>query len=131
MTDNEEAPRTPLTLEFSPEPLDDDDKTSPIVICEPSFQHDGRIFLGVHPFGLRVGRVGLHMLPDDVRALRDHLNVLLMEPPEDDAIDWSQRIQAAAERVSAPNKKRPKRIIFRMEFSFFGIQGVIGRVNNG
>ena len=133
MTDlgNDDAPRTPLTLEFVPEPLDDDKESRPIVVAEPSFQHDGRIFLGVHPFGRRVGN---HMLPDDVRKLRDHLSKLLMEQPEDapaaaegEHIDWQARIrQAAAEK--RPKRRRKRGPFFRVEFEWGGIQGVLGRL---
>lgn len=123
---NDDAPRTPLTLEFAPEPLEDDNESKPIVVCEPSFQHDGRIFLGVHPFGRRVGN---HMLPDDVRRLRDHLSKLLMEPEEEDGIDWQARIRQAAERVAAVEKKPKRRWgpAFRLEFRWGQLEGILGR----
>jgi hypothetical protein len=128
---NDDAPRTPLTLEFVPEPIEDDTQSRPIVVAEPSFQHDGRIFLGVHPFGRRVGN---HMLPDDVRRLRDHLSKLLMEPVEEapaaegEQIDWQERIRQAVARQQRPKRRRKRGPFFRVEFEWGGIQGVMGRL---
>lgn len=135
---NDDAPRTPLTLEFAPERLEGDTQAKPVAVIEPSFQHDGRIFIGIHPFGRRLG---LHVLPDDARRIRDHLSKLLLEPtpevPAEDraeAVDWQQRIRDAAERAAAskrpPRRPKRKRLQFRLEFSIGSIQGVVGRMGD-
>lgn len=149
---SDDQPRTPLTLEFAPEPLDGDEHSVPIAIAEPSFQHSGRIFIGVHPFGKRLG---LHLLPADARRLRDHLSKLLLEPegatglpadyeppaqltaqsPLDDtpteerSTDWQARIAAAAERTIA--KKRERKLgHFRFEAQVGRFVIVIGSIND-
>lgn len=108
----DDAPRTPLTMEFAPEPLEGDEHSVPIVVMEPSFQHPGRIFVGVHPFGKRLG---LHLLPSDAKKVRDHLSKLLLEPEAElpaetpappSSADWQARIRAAAERAQKAKKKR-------------------------
>jgi hypothetical protein len=127
--------RTPLTLEFTPDNLDDPtapEGAVPIVVCEPSFQAGGRIFLGVNPVG---ARLGVHMLPAEVAKLRDHLNKLLMEPPGDAPSPGTgepiqSRIDRAVERIKNERAKRPGRFQFRFEFRAGKIQGVVGRFDD-
>lgn len=139
-----EEPRTPLTLEYSPEGLEDDPHTHPVIIAEPSFAHSGRIFVGVHPLGHvpNVRRAGVHLLPDDARRLMNHLAKLLMEEPSEEGeplgggVDWQKRIEQAAARVREerpPAKKRRRRRVrahlrpeFRFEFQVGRYAGVIG-----
>lgn len=133
-----DEPRTPLTLEYSPEGLDNDDQSKPVIIVEPSFAHPGRIFVGIHPLGnlQRVKRAGVHLLPDDARRVMNHLAKLLMElPPEIEedgtAIDWQARIEEAAQRARAPKPARVRayarlRPEFRFEFKLGRLAGVIG-----
>lgn len=139
MTDE---PRTPLTLEFQPDNIDDGtegmEDFTPIVICEPSFQASGRIFVGVNPVGKRLG---VHLLPDDARRVRDHLSKLLMEPtpeaaPEPGAETPEERIARAFTRhqtrtddppVRRKRRKRaPFKREFRIEFQIGRVQGVLG-----
>ena len=148
MTPTEE-PRTPLTLEYVPEGLEDDQHSKPVIIIEPSFQHPGRIFVGVHPFGKRLG---CHLLPEDAQRIRNHLGKLLMESGGEElpasAPDWAQRIEAAAKRAQAGGQrtgrtrlinfvKRPKRprwkkpLLFRLEFRVGNVEGVVGRLSDG
>lgn len=137
-------PRTPLSLEFSPASIEgyEDDQRPGLVVAEPSFEVPGRVFIGANPFGKRMG---LHLLPEEVRRLRDHLTKLLMEKPSeapgepstpidqyirrDDAppVDWQERIIAAARRV---RQEKPKWFLFKVEFQFGDIQGVIGRLRD-
>ena len=130
-----EQPRTPLTLEYEPEGLDDDTDAKPFIVIEPSFQHHGRIFIGIHPMGKRFG---CHLLPEDAQRVRDHLSKLLMtEPPalpEGEAVDWKQRIEAAAQRAQTTKPKRRRKLkrpklAFRFEFALGRFQGVVGTSN--
>ena len=133
MTDK---PRTPLTLEYSPEGLEGD-QTKPVVIVEPSFAHPGRIFVAIHPLGhvRNVKRAGVHLLPEDARRVMQHLAKLLMEsPPEIEegasAIDWQARIEQAARRVSKPRARVRLRPEFRLEFKIGRFAGIIGTQAN-
>lgn len=115
---------TPLTLEFAPTLVEGDEVSKPVAVCEPSLEHNGRIFLGVHPLGRRLG---LHLLPEEARHIRDHLSKLLLEPEAEapqPPVNWQKRIAEAAERT-----KKRKRFQFRIEFSIGSVQGVLGRVD--
>ena len=131
-----EEQRTPLTLEYTPDAPEEERNNGvlPVVVCEPSFRYPGTIFLGVHPFGKRLG---CHLLPADAERLRNHLSKLLMDPgppiegdPESqEGIDWGERIeQAARTRRPSPTvkKKRRKRLQFRLEFALGRVKGVVG-----
>jgi hypothetical protein len=128
----EERRRTPLTLEYAPETVEDDPHSKPVVIIEPSMTHAGRIFVGIHPYGRRHG---CHLLPEDAQRVYKHLGKLLMEDPTDfdpsQAVDWKARIEeAAARQQPKPSLKLPQiqwpRPMFRIEFKFGRVQGVIG-----
>jgi hypothetical protein len=97
----EERRRTPLTLEYVPETVED----------------------------------GCHLLPEDAQRVYKHLGKLLMEDPTDfdpsQAVDWKARIEeAAARQQPKPSLKLPQiqwpRPMFRIEFKFGRVQGVIG-----
>lgn len=98
----------PLTLAFKPDNLRDDDPNydyEAIALVQPSMEEEGRIFVGINPFGKAVG---VHMLPEDARRVRDHLSKLLLEPePEPDAESVEDRIKRALERKEAPVVLRP------------------------
>lgn len=146
-------PRTPLTLEFQPDNVTGEDTPedfTPIVVCEPSFSDPGRIYLGVNPVG---HRLGVHLLPEEARRIRDHLTKLLMEQPggaeEDDPTEGlrlvrpdykpkrpesiQSRLERAVDRAKAakPEAKitKGKRFQFRLEFRIGSVQGVIGRLS--
>jgi len=134
-----DEPRTPLTLEYSPEGLEDDDpQVLPVVVVEPSFAHPGRIFVGIHPLGRvrNVKRAGVHLLPEDARRVMNHLAKLLMESPEvpegdeGSKVDWQARIEQAAQRVREERPKKRVRVRrkpeFRLEFQIGRYAGVIG-----
>lgn len=144
MTTDDDAPRTPLTLEFEPDPLEGDELSAPIAVVEPSFQHPGRIFVGVHPYGKRLG---LHLLPSDAKKVRDHLSKLLLdpegetglpadyEPPaaESPSTDWHARIKAAAERAVETKRevqKARKLGHFRFEAKYGRFVIVVGTSND-
>jgi hypothetical protein len=147
----------PLTLAFAPEQIDDEESPlSPLVLIQPSMEEEGRIFIGVNPFGKAVG---CHVLPDEARRIRDHLSKLLLDSPE----DASERVQAAVEAQKAkvwtrdeleayrerrrlaaveptpqPSKKRRHGrkikltipgLHFRIEFRFGKLQGIVARVH--
>jgi hypothetical protein len=83
---------------------------------------------GVHPFGRRVGN---HMLPDDVRKLRDHLSKLLMEPePEDGTpVDWQAHPGGRSPRVEKHRSDaRSAGRSFGLSSSSGSLQGVLGRL---
>jgi hypothetical protein len=132
--------RTPLTLEYSPEAPDEEsaEGSAPVIIVEPSFRHPGTIFIGIHPFGKRLG---VHLMPADAERVRNHLSKLLMEEgptPEESAgegVDWTERIEQAAKRQIAEKRaektkkkrrRRRKPLQFRLEFSVGKVQGIIG-----
>ena len=129
-------PRTPLSMEFVPEPPEDHDPFG-LVVAEPSFEVPGRIFVGSAPVDKRVG---LHLIPEDARRLRDHISKLLWEAQEGtetpidahldreapvERVDWQKRIQAAVSRA-----RKRKWFLFKVEFQFGDIQGVIGRLRD-
>lgn len=128
-------PRTPLTLEFTPEiPDDETSHSDPLVVCEPSFRHSGAIFLGAHPLG-PTHRLGVHLAPEEARRVRDHLNKLLMEPtaPRDPTHVESGRpplLERLKQRRALRKARRRKRFLFRTEFQIGDIQGVIGRLRD-
>ncbi len=126
--------QSPLTLEFHPEAIEGDEVSEPIAIIEPSFQHDGRIFVGLHPFGKRVG---LHLLPADAERVRNHLSKLLMDRPEPEelpsegGIDWEARLRESAQRVlveerKAAKKREPLLGHFRLEWQIGRFVFVMG-----
>ena len=119
MTDE---PRTPLTLEYVPVVPDEEEAkgVKPLIVAEPSFSYPGTIFVGVHPFGKRLG---CHLLPGDAERLRNHLSKLLMEEQESPGpIDWQTR-----DEPPQPSKSRRRfPIQFRFEFAFGRFQGVVG-----
>jgi hypothetical protein len=127
--------RTPLTLEYAPDSPEEELEAGlrPVIVIEPSFKYAGMIYIGVHPFGKRLG---CHILPADAERVRNHLSKLLMDandaPAEGDpetqrSVDWSQRIEQAAERaVKRPTRRRRKPFLFRFEFALGRVQGVIG-----
>lgn len=132
---------TPLTLEFSPAkanflmPDGSEAQTGDgRVVVEPSLEVPGRIFMVVSPGN---SRLGLHLLPNDARVIRDHLSKLLIDPetpveapvtPAEPEVKESiqSRIDRAVERLKA-ERKRPL-IQFRLEFRLGSIEGVIGRI---
>ena len=137
-----EEPRTPLTLEYAPDAPEEEQSQGvlPVIVVEPSFRYPGTIFMGIHPFGKRLG---CHLLPADAERVRNHLSKLLMDPgapveagdPEQQGgVDWSKRIEQAAVRQIAakrqaekPKKRRRRRPLqFRLEFSLGKVQGVVG-----
>ena len=123
-------PRTPLTLEFAPETPDSDPSARPIIVVEPSFTYPGTIFVGAHPLG-KENRLGVHLLPADAEAVRNHLSKLLTDPEDDpetpkEDIDWVSRIDAAVRRRIAKERRRKPLLNFRVEFQVGRIQGVFG-----
>lgn len=109
--------RTPLTLEFSP--ADTETEGEPYVVIEPSFEHGGHIFMGVHPLGLRVG---CHLTETEARTIRDHLTKLLHEKPEPEP-----------EGTNRPKPKKQRRKIgplirFRIEFKTRKVEGIISKL---
>ena len=119
-------PRTPLTLEYEPVVPDEEEAkgVKPLIVAEPSFTYPGTIFVGVHPFGKRLG---VHLLPGDAERLRNHLSKLLMEEESSEVIDWQERDETAAARRPEPSKPRLRLPIqFRFEFAFGRFQGVVG-----
>lgn len=124
------TPQTPLSLEFTPDDLGELDGQG-IVRAEPSVQEDGRIFITVFP---QETAYGCHMVPDEVKRLRDHLSTLLLdpsggdEPPVADKSPqerWEERINAAVDRVKSQKPKRRKGH-FRLEFQVGRLLCVIG-----
>jgi hypothetical protein len=126
---------TPLTLEFVSEAADpfpghEDTVPEGLVVVEPSLYDEGRIFLSAAPQAF--GRKGVHMLPDEARAVRDHLSKLLLEPVEQETPTESvqSRIDRAVERLKREQSRRPK-LQFRLEFKLGSFEGVLGRVLRG
>lgn len=97
-----DQPAMPLTLEFTPENLYQDEETAEIlegiVLVQPSRKEEGRIFVGVNPFGKNVG---CHLLPEEARRVRDHLNILLLEPSDEKIEEVSEDVAAAVEANKA------------------------------
>ena len=147
----------PLTLHFEPEPINDgrpEMPFKPIVVVQPSRDEEGRIFIGVNPFGKNVG---CHLLPDEARRIRDHLNKLLLEDEVDisDAVsvaveegkkttpetawtpeqllEWKRkRDQGASKRPRrAPlaRFKRPQGPQFRLEFKWGKLEAIVARLS--
>jgi hypothetical protein len=130
VTPDQPTPQTPLTLEYFPETASEDpDEGQPVIIAEPSFKYDGRVFVGVQPLGRRIG---CHLAPADAKKLRDHLSKLLLEPvppeAEEPHPDWQKRIEAAAQRAQKRQIRLRLPVKFRFEFELGSIQGVIGTV---
>lgn len=152
MTQEPERSQMPLTLEFTPDWHTEDEIEGEIldgiVLVQPSRGEEGRIFVGVNPFGKRVG---CHLLPEEARRVRDHLNVLLLEPdaavtetheeatakieggakpaagawtPEQ-LLAWKQKRDAAVpvRRLRLP---RPQ---FKIEFKWGSFEALIVRLN--
>jgi hypothetical protein len=129
---------TPLTLEFVSEAADpfpghEDTVPEGLVVVEPSLYDEGRIFLSAAPQAF--GRKGVHMLPDEARAVRDHLSKLLLEPVEEQSPQPApesvqSRIDRAVERLKREQSRRPK-LQFRLEFKLGSFEGVLGRVLRG
>lgn len=151
----------PMTLHFVPDniaipELGDDIK--PVVVVQPSAV-DGRIFMGVNPYG---EVVGVHLLAEDAARIRDHLNLLLWDKPDDEEAEEGaetvqSRINRAVDRLQEEKAKEaakplPIRLIkkaivgvnsrrlehmlrhgrffkFKLEFVVGGIQGVIARMD--
>jgi hypothetical protein len=157
MTDAREMP---MTLYFEPENIDVPElgpDAKSVVIIQPSAV-DGRIFMGINPFGKVVG---VHVLAEDAARIRDHLNLMLWDQPEgtdEGAEEVASRINRAVERLQADkeseaSKPLPIRMVrkaikefdsrrlermlrrgrffkFKIEFVFGRIQGVIARTDN-
>jgi hypothetical protein len=137
---------TPLTLEFIPETADlvaadgsTAKSTEGLVVVEPSMQVSGRIFLCASPTSEK--RYGVHLPPEEARAVRDHLSKLLLEPetpqerPQSPAMPGQaesiqSRIDRAVQRLQAEKAKRNKGAEFRLEFRIGKLQGVIGRLRD-
>jgi hypothetical protein len=144
----------PLTLAFTPDNIKDDDPEYPYsatAIVQPSMEQEGRIFVGVNPFGKPVG---VHMLPEEARKIRDHLSLLLLEPPgetegspeEDAAVEsvesriarakaraaagpTPEEILAAAQSAPAARWPRFPSLLFRFEYRWGKFQGIISRLD--
>lgn len=154
----------PLTLAFKPDDGKGDDPSyrdagyEGIAIVQPSMEQEGRIFMGVNPFGKPVG---VHMLPEDAQRVRDHLSMLLLEPePESESDDAPESLQSRIDRAVARTKaqttsspeealqalqdtaatlrrrqEKPKRRLnfpkpqFRFEFKFGRFEALIVRVD--
>lgn len=144
----------PLTLAFSPEKIGgkpEDDQLQPIVLVQPSAEEEGRIFIGVNPFGKAVG---CHVLPEDAARIRDHLAKLLLEPsdapydedaplpPEPDEGSFMERRGADIAKAAAATQRfrRPRRLQraregvrralpqFRLEFKWGSFEALLIRV---
>jgi len=141
----------PLTLEFTPENLYQDEETAEIlegiVLVQPSRKEEGRIFIGVNPFGKNVG---CHLLPEEARRVRDHLNILLLEPDAEDVTEkadaaveahkariWTpEQLLAYKQRREAPRFIAGRRTLaklprpqFRLEFKWGAFEALLVRLN--
>jgi hypothetical protein len=153
----------PLTLAFKPDDGKGDDSDyrqagyEAIAIVQPSMEEEGRIFVGINPFGKPVG---VHMLPDEARRVRDHLSKLLLEPEAVEEVaretretpeSLQSRIDRAVERAKAPTPEqtlasaqrapsRPRRARvprvtrfprpqFRVEFKWGRFEAILARVD--
>lgn len=145
----------PLTLAFEPDNMDNPgipDEFKPIVLVQPSMEEAGRIFAGINPFGKAVG---VHLLPEEAKRVRDHLSKLLLEPdevaaaykertldvPEGESMEsrMARAIQRAREREATPEeklagvtkKKAKKRWFqFKLELKIGRMQGVFLRTDD-
>jgi hypothetical protein len=163
MTDTPEHREIPLTLAFKPDDGKGDDPEyraagyEGICIAQPSMEEEGRIFVGVNPYGKPVG---VHMLPEDAQRLRDHLSKLLLEPdalPVDEGAgatgeEWTpeellayrarQEVPARAQRPRdrvtgvTHTRKLPRPSLrkllpqFRIEFKLGRFEALIVRLDN-
>jgi hypothetical protein len=144
----------PLTLAFKPDDGKGDDPEyraagyEGIAIVQPSMEEEGRIFMGVNPFGKPVG---VHMLPEDAERIRDHLSLLLLDKPDEEESPESlqSRIDRAVERVKASQpaptselrqsdrvtgvtRRRRRRSFpkpqFRVEFKWGAFEAILARL---
>ena len=141
----------PLTLTFTPEDSILDETTGEslegIVIAQPSRKEEGMLYLGVNPFGKTVG---CHLLPEEARRLRDHLNILLLEPsdatadldaavaeakaaqPSESAwtpeqlLAYKQRRETPSRHIKLPKIPKPQ---FRLEFKWGSFEALIVRLS--
>lgn len=157
--DTPEHRELPLTLAFKPDNLKGDDPEydfEAVAIVQPSMEEEGRIFVGVNPFGKAVG---VHMLPEEARRVRDHLSKLLLEPEAVEEVarettETQESVQARIDRAVERAKERtgraptltPEQILahkarkpsrrfprpqFRFEFRWGKLQGIFARLDEG
>jgi hypothetical protein len=118
----------PLTLAFKPDDGKSDDSAyrqagyEAIAIVQPSMEEEGRIFVGINPVGKNMG---VHMLPEDARRVRDHLSKLLLEPEAEPDAETAlplggapplpesvqERIARAIERAKTSDEPTPEQVL--------------------